>query len=231
MWDENGKPKQPFLLRYENGNIYESKVVPWMDPLLRRKTGIWQGSTDSTQFVTQFDAALWSYWKGRTKTSANLSWWQPAVHAYGFFPYMLPRGEIIRFAVAEVVGYGPGQKEDKIYKDLAGRVRAGVEAGVLFSPVPSWYEQLEYPHLGSKGYIGSTYLQEHPLPWYVTPPVISIRGVADRAIALYTRAVSYDSYSLSIPGYSDRKYVFRVQPNRLERSGGAIFLPKIERAL
>lgn len=186
MWDENGKAKQPFMLRYENGNLYETKIGPWMDPLLRRKTAIWQGADDSTRFATQFEPDLWPYWKGRTKGSTNLSWWQPVVHALGFFPYILPPGETIRFAVAEVVGYGPGQKGDKIYKDLGGRVRAGADAGEYFSPVPSWYEQLAYPHLGSKGFIGSTYLSEHPLPWYVTPPVISIRDVADRAIELYT---------------------------------------------
>jgi hypothetical protein len=70
-----------------------------------------------------------------------------------------------------------------------------VDAGALFNPVPSWYRRLEYPHLGSKGYIGSTYLQENPLPWYVTPPVVSIRDVADRAIEMYTGRplMKYDS--------------------------------------
>lgn len=186
MWDRNGKAKQPFLLRYENGNLYEGKIATWMDPRLRRKTGIWQSPQDSTRFSEQFDPDLWSYWKGRTSTSNNLSWWQPVARAYGFFPYYMEPGSTVRFAVAEVVGYGPGGPGDHVYTDLGGTVRAGADAGALFSPVPSWYDVLEYPHLGSDGTIGSTYLRDHPLPWYVTPPVVSIRDVADRAIEMYT---------------------------------------------
>ncbi|MDZ7342328.1 MAG: T9SS C-terminal target domain-containing protein [candidate division KSB1 bacterium] len=187
MWDEHGKAKQPFLFRYENGNLpAESKTGTWLDPTLRRKTGIWQGDEDSTRFVNQFEPNLWSYWKGRTKSSANLSWWQPVARAYGFFPYLLPPGERMRFTVAEVVGYGPGVASDRKYKDLGGAVRAGVDAGAYFNPVPSWYDTLQYPHLGEKNYIGSTYLRDHPLPWYVTPGVVSIRDVADRAIEIYT---------------------------------------------
>jgi hypothetical protein len=157
-----------------------------MDPTLIRKTGIWQGAADSTRFRDQFEPELWQYWKGRTKSSANLSWWQPVSRAYGFYPYLLPPGETMQFAVAEVAGYGPGVAGDRIYKDLGGNVRAGVDAGAYFNPVPSWYDTLQYPYLGSKNYIGSAYLQNHPLPWYVTPGVVSIRDVADRAIEMYT---------------------------------------------
>jgi hypothetical protein len=187
MWDENGKAKQPFLLRYENGNLPgDTKTGTWMDPTQRRKTSIWQGPQDSTRFVTQFEPELWDYWRGRTSTSANLSWWQPVSRGYGFFPYVAAPGNKLRFSVAEVVGYGPGVADDKQFTDLGGNVRAGADAGVLFNPVPSWYERISYQHLGTKDYIGSTYLQDNPLPWYVTPPVISIRDVADRAIEMYT---------------------------------------------
>ncbi len=187
MWDENGKAKQPFLLRYENGNLpADSKTGTWMNPILRRKTSIWQSPQDSIRFANQFEPELWEYWKGRTSTSANLSWWQPVSRAYGFYPYILPPGEVMRFSVAEVVGYGPGVASDRQYTDLGGNVRFGVDAGALFNPVPSWYDTLHYDHLGTKDYIGSTYLQDHPLPWYVTPGVVSIRDVADRAIQMYT---------------------------------------------
>ena len=187
MWDQNNKAKQPFLLRYENGNLPpEAKTMTWMDPVLQRKTGIFTGTTDSTRFVTQFEPDLWPYWKGRTKSSTNLSWWQPVSRAYGFYPFIVPPGETVCFSVAEVAGYGPGVADDRKYKDLGGNVRAGVDAGVYFNPVPSWYDTLQYQHLGSKSYIGSRYLQDHPLPWYVTPGAVSIRDVADRAVQLYT---------------------------------------------
>ncbi|UCF64014.1 MAG: T9SS C-terminal target domain-containing protein [bacterium] len=196
MWDQNNKAKQPFLLRYENGNLpAESKTATWLDPTLRRKTGIWQGVEDSTRFADQFDPDLWEYWKGRTRGSTNLSWWQPVSRAYGFYPYILPPGEIMRFSVAELIGYGPGGAGDSVYTDLGGTVRAGVDAGFYFSPVASWYYTLRYNFLGSKDFIGTDYLRTHPLPWYVTPGVVSIRDVADRAIEVYTgRAlVKYDS--------------------------------------
>lgn len=187
MWDANDKAKQPFLLRYENGNLPgDTKTGTWMNPILPRKTSVWNTVTDSTRFVDQFEPELWEYWRGRTNSSANLSWWQPVSRAYGFYPYILAPGETMRFTVAEVAGYGPGVASDKIYKDLGGTVRAGVDAGAWFSPVPSWYDTLQYDNLGSKNYIGSTYLQDHPLPWYVTPGVVSIRDVADRAIEMYT---------------------------------------------
>lgn len=187
MWDPNGKAKQPFLLRYENGNLPgDTKTGTWMDPTLRRKTSIWQGTQDSTRFANQFEPELWEYWRGRTSSSANLSWWQPVSRGYGFYPYILPPGETMRFSVAELAGYGPGVAGDRVYRDLGGTVRAGVDAGFMFSPVPSWYDTLQYNYLGTKNYIGSNYLQHRPLPWYVTPGVVSIRDVADRAIEMYT---------------------------------------------
>lgn len=195
MWDQNGKAKQPFLLRYENGNLPDTKGIEWMNPTQRRKTGIWHGPEDSTRFVNQFEPDLWEYWRGRTGTSANLSWWQPVSRGYGFFPYVMEPGDRMRFTVAEVVGYGPGVQGDQVYTDLGGAVRAGVDAGAYFNPIPSWYEPLSYPHLGASNFIGSDYLQENPLPWYVTPPVISVRDVADRAIQMYTgqELMKYDS--------------------------------------
>lgn len=186
MWDENGKAKQPFLFRYENGNLYEGKIAPWMDPQLRRKTGIWQSPEDSIRFTVQFEPDLWQYWKGRTSSSSTLSWWQPVNRGLGFYPYVLEPGGKLRFSVAEVVGYGPGVEGDQIYTDLGGTIRAGAEAGNLFNPVPSWYNIVQYQFAGGDGTVGSTYLRDHPLPWYVTPPVISIRDVADRAIEMYT---------------------------------------------
>ena len=196
MWDENNKAKQPFLLRYENGNLPgDTKTGTWMNPILTRKTGVWQSTNDSTRFADQFEPDLWEYWRGRTKSSVNLSWWQPVSRAYGFYPYVLLSGETMRFTVAEVAGFGPGVAGDKIYTDLGGSVRSGVDAGAYFNPVPSWYDTLHYEHLGSKDYMGSEYLKDHPLPWYVTPGVVSIRDVADRAIEMYTgqQLAKYDT--------------------------------------
>lgn len=189
-WDANGRVKQPFLLRYENGNLpTDAKLIPYLNPELPRKTGPAQGRNDSTRFFDRLNPTDPYYWMGRTKGSVNLSWWQPVNHIYGFYPYFLPPGEALHFSVAEVAGYGPGDAGDTLYTDLGGTVRTGVDAGAYFAPVPSWYDTLIYPYAGTastRQYMGSTYLQTHPLPWYVTPGVVSIRDVADRAIEMYT---------------------------------------------
>jgi hypothetical protein len=219
IWDANAKAKQPFLLRYENGNLPpDAKTRTWLDPALQRKTGTFQGNADSLRVLQQFSRNVndWLYWKGRTKGSVNLSWWQPVARALGFYPYLLPPSESLRFAVAEVVGFGPGVAGDRVYTDLGGTVRTAVDQGLYFAPVPSWYDTLQYPGVGTastRQYIGSRYLQSHPLPWYVTPGVVSIRDVADRAIQMYSGRplVKYDSVQYE-PGATAGTGVYNAVP-------------------
>ena len=195
-WDNNLKIKQPFLNRYENGNLYPSKIQLWMDPAQSRKTRAYRQS-DTLFFKALYpdSAKPWTncYWMGRCRPSVDLGNAQPAAHGYGFGPYILPPLDKMKFALAEVVGYGPGDAGDSIYVDIGGGVRGEPEP--YLHPVPSWYHQMSYANLGAAGVIGSDYLQTHPLPWYVTPGVVSIRDVADRAIQVYTGQplVKYDS--------------------------------------
>lgn len=180
VWDENDKIKQPYLLRYENGNLYFTKLQQWVD-YQARKTGPYKGSSDSLAFPDDN-----YYWIGRVKPSYKLSPAQPANRGYGFAPYLLPPNGTMRFSMAEVVGYGPGVAGDSIYKDMGGSTLGSSEVGSGLHPVPSWYATLSYPEITNPSSIGSTYLQAHPLPWYVDSDVISIRDVADRAIHMYT---------------------------------------------
>jgi hypothetical protein len=196
-WDENNKLKQPFLNRYENGNLYPSKTQLWLDPSQGRKTRPFRLTSDSLFLKAVYgeDPVKWKqgYWLGRSRPSTDLANTQPSSHGYGFGPYTLPTGEKIRFAVAEVVGYGPGIASDSVYKDLGGGIRY-IDSEPLLNPIPSWYKTLTYPGIGTS-VMGSDYLQTHPLPWYVTPGVVSIRDVADRAIQMYTggNPVKYDT--------------------------------------
>jgi hypothetical protein len=186
IWDRNKKVKQPYLNRYENANLYPTKIQAWLDPAQDRKTGPFsRGGTDSTYF-SSFTSPTGDpyYWKGRGKPSWTLSWSQPVGHGYGFGPYTLPAGQTMRFAFAEVVGYGAGVARDSIYSDLGGGIRNEPAPGL--HPVPSWFKSLTYANVGTPPVIGSDYLQTHPLPWYVNPNVVSIRDVADRAIQTYT---------------------------------------------
>jgi hypothetical protein len=196
-WDENRKIKQPFLNRYENGNLYPSKQQLWLDPRQGRKTRPFRITSDSLFLKAVYgeDPTQWKngYWLGRCRPSADLGNSQPASHGYGFGPYTIPPHQKINFSVAEVVGYGAGVASDSVYKDLGGGIRY-VDADPFLNPVPSWYKTITYPGIGTIG-MGSNYLQTHPLPWYVTPGVVSIRDVADRAIQMYTgrELVKYDT--------------------------------------
>ena len=173
VWDENKKMKQPYLLRYENGNCDESKVQAWID-LAARKTGP----------ASKSDSAYYgSYWIGRVKPNFKNGWSQPVVHAFGYGPYQLAPGETAKFTVAEVVGYGPGVPGDSIYSDLGGSSNTA-ETGGGMHPIPSWTKAISYSDVSSP--IGSDYLQTHSLPWFVDPRAVSIRDNADRCIQLYT---------------------------------------------
>lgn len=187
IWDQNSKVKQPYLLRHENGNMYFTKLQPWMD-YQARKTGPFKGKNDSTNFADDN-----YYWIGRVKPSYKLAYSQPVCRGYGFGPYTLAPGEVARFTVAEVVGYGAGVAADSVYKDMGGSTQASLETGSGLHPVPSWYATLSYPE--SSVPVGSDYLKTHPLPWYVDKDVISIRDVADRAIQAYTGKplIKYDT--------------------------------------
>ncbi len=192
VWDETNRLKQPYTNRYENRNVDINKIITWTD-ITTRKTDAFRGAADSTSFLPA-NANDWAYWKGRAKPSSSLGWKQPVSHAYVFGPYTFPPNEHVRFSIAEVVGYGPGVAGDSIYSDMGGGVET---SGNVFHPVSSWYKELNYASAGGNPpLIGSNYLQKHPLPWYVTPGVVSIRDVADRAIQMYTGSnvvVKYDS--------------------------------------
>ncbi|MBI2420414.1 MAG: T9SS C-terminal target domain-containing protein [Ignavibacteriales bacterium] len=189
VWDINNKIKQPYLLRFENANLYYTKITQWLD-YQARKTGPFKGKNDSLNFPDDN-----YYWIGRVKSSYKLAYTQPVCRGYGFGPYTLAPGEIAKFSIAEVVGYGPGRASDSVYRDLGGSTLGSSETGSGMHPVPSWYKTISYPEIQNPGTMGSNYLQTHPLPWYVDPEVVSIRDAADRAIQMYLGGplVKYDT--------------------------------------
>jgi len=203
LWDANRKMKQPYINRYENGNLYPSKIIDGNTAFINaprlRKTRPFNGSNDSLYFGT--------YWIGRAKPSWTLETDQPVSHIYGFGPYNLPPREKLRFVIAEVAGFGAGVAGDSIYSDLGGgngRSSGENEPTPGIHPVSSWYKKMKYDYLntingtqdadGSYS-IGSDYLQTYPLPPYVNSNVISIRDAADRAIQMYKGGpvIKYDS--------------------------------------
>ena len=195
VWDATNRMKQPYINRYENGNLYPSKVgnYGFLDCVSQRKTGPVQNiGSDATYFSP--------YWWGRAKPSWTIGSRQPVGHIYGFGPYTLPPGEKMSMVIAEVAGFGAGVAADSVYQDLGGGAGSdGNDPEPGMHPVPSWYHTIHYPAAvtpnGSSDAMGSDYLQTHPLPSYVNSNVISIRDVADRAIQMYDGGslVKYDT--------------------------------------
>ncbi len=233
VWDENNKFKQPYTTEASgNRNQDLSRTITLgMTLTVHNQTAFNMRSTsatpstDSTNWANEFapyKTATWDptltdplknqeftdYWHGRMKPRAySGSGYTQAFFRYtSFGPYVFPRNQKLRFAVAQVVGYGPGSVQDTVWRDAGGRASSGTNSN-WFSPVPNWQSEVTYPGLSSIAGVstmGSTYLQSHEVPWYVTggrgisradtARVLSIRDVADRAIQAYTGRplVKYD---------------------------------------
>jgi hypothetical protein len=223
VWDANGKFKQPFATE-TNGNRNQDltrTIALGLDLAVHNPAAFNNKSTSSTPSA---DSVLWAkwfapyrdcpwnqslanlalnqefidYWHGKAKPRAlsAAGYNNTFFHYTSFGPYVFPKNGHLHFAVAEVVGYGPGVAADSVWRDAGG---ASVSQTGYYHPVPSWYDSLTYPGLSAIAGIstmGSAYLQTHELPWYVTAGngiskidtarVISIRDVADRAIEMYT---------------------------------------------
>ena len=212
LFDSNFKMKQPYINRYENGNLYPSKIGNggFLDCVAMRKTGPFSNTgTDLSAFG--------SYWAGRAKPSWTIGSRQPSGHIYGFGPYKLQAGDSMKFVIAEVAGFGPGIASDTVYKDLGGGCGSdGTDPEPGTHPVPSWYNEISYPEAktptGSTSTMGSDYMQTNTLPSYVNSNVISIRDVADRAIQIYSGLplVKYDDSQFE-PRTTPEQGVYRVR--------------------
>jgi len=234
IWDANHKVKQPYVNRYENGNLYNTKVQAWLDNQAR-KQGPFKGHTDSLSLPDNN-----YYWIGRGKPYVKGQFKQPVNRGYIFGPYTLLPGETAKFTVAEVVGYGPGRASDSVYKDIGGSTLGDNETGTGLHAVPSWYSQLSYPDVQNPNSIGSNYLQNHPLPWYVDPDAVTIRDEADRCIQMYTGGpvIKWDSLQFEPKNTSEKgvyntvKIPFPAPVIRIENSSSAtnkiIWGPQVE---
>ncbi|HCA79214.1 MAG TPA: T9SS C-terminal target domain-containing protein, partial [Bacteroidetes bacterium] len=218
VWDENGKFRQPYTTQQvpnRNVDLSASRAISYGLTLASRpytsfdfKSTTATPKTDSTNWATYYSPSkatdpvvnqtLMDYWQGRAKpralTSGNYS--QTSFHYSSFGPYVFGKGQHLKFAVAQMVGYGAGVAADTVLRDAGG---ASSSTHQYYEPVITWYDSVSYPGLSALTgvrYAGSAYLKNnaHKLPWYVSgkissadpSPVISLRDVADRAIQMYT---------------------------------------------
>ncbi|MCX7983811.1 MAG: T9SS C-terminal target domain-containing protein [Bacteroidetes bacterium] len=212
VWDEQGRFKQPWITQQipnRNQDLSDSRLGALMMISNRPFSGFdfRSGRTDSTNWANFYypyasvnpakNLELMKYWHGRIRPRAtgtgNYS--QTTLHYTTFGPYVFKKNVRMKFAIAQLVGYGPGIATDTVYRDAGGfATETGYSTGG-FKPVVSWYDSISYPGIHATfTHMGSAYLKTHPLPWYVTgkisnldpEPVISLRQVADRAIQMYT---------------------------------------------
>lgn len=192
VWDANNKLKQPYNIRWDNGNLNIAKLQTNLNC---------EDSRYNAPFRRSDTADFGTYWLGRGKPNWTSTLRNPTGKMYGFGPYTLLPGEKIHFVIAEVAGFGPGSAGDSIYSDLGGgwgNNGTPTEPSPGIHPVASWYRTIQYDYLNNKdpnAVMGSTYLRSHPLPGYVNSRVVSIRDVADRAIQMFKGGpvVKYDT--------------------------------------
>jgi hypothetical protein len=218
VWDENGKFRQPYTAQQvpnRNVDLSDSRAISYGLTLASRpytsfdfRSTTATPKTDSVNWATYYSPSmatdptvnktLMDYWQGRAKpralTSGNYT--QTSMHYTSFGPYVFGKGKHLKFAVAQVVGYGAGVAADTVLRDAGGAFSSSKQ---YYEPVITWYDSVSYPGLSGLSvlsYAGSAYLKNNPLPWYVSgkisnadpSPVISLRDVADRAIQMYTGA-------------------------------------------
>jgi hypothetical protein len=192
VWDANWHLKQPYLNRLETSLWSEAKYITNMNVLSYPRSGNSPYSS-STLFGPD--------WRGRGSFNIRQSWQFAVGRQFVFGPYILHPGEKIRFAIAEVAGYGSSRREDvertPHLQDEGGSCGQGCNESAsanAFNPVTSLYDTVVYGF--DVKVHGSRYLQTYNLPEYIDTTVVSIREVADRAIQTYagtTEPVDYDT--------------------------------------
>lgn len=223
VWDANNKFKQPYAVE-TNGNRNQELARTINLGLTLDQHNPAAFNNKSTSSTASADSTLWAkwyapykdcpwnpamadparnqefidYWHGKAKPRAlSSSGYNNVLFQYtSYGPYVFPKGAHLKFAVAEVIGYGPGVAADSVWRDAGG---ASSSQTGFYNPVVSWYDSLRYPGISAIAginSIGSSYLKTHELPWFVTAgrgisrvdtaKVISIRDAADRAIQMYT---------------------------------------------
>ncbi len=239
VWDDMGRFRQPWISQQvpnRNQDLSDTRLGALMSVTRGRPYSSFnfknntQDSINWSTFYYPYAAVdpaknyeLMKYWHGRAKpralSSGNYS--QTTLHYTSFGPYIFKPNVPLRFSIAHVVGYGPGVAGDTVLRDAGGAASEPTGTSTAwFKPVISWYDSITYPGIHSNyNYMGSAYLKNNPLPWYVTgkisdvdpEPVISLRQVADRAIQMYTgeQYKKYDTVQLK-PEYTPRTGIYKA---------------------
>ena len=169
--DENKHIKQPWSNKVSTGNTRSSKMKDWSINPDSRWSGVYsEGSTTWPQIPNNDPR-----WYGRAAFNYRQSVDAGQKHIV-FGPYTLNIGDTLRYAIAEVVGYG-GEPGKLVEGGPSGQI------GVLkqWNPIPTWDKKVVLD--------GETmtehYLTDYGYPDYVNSSTRNVEQVAYKAFQAY----------------------------------------------
>jgi hypothetical protein len=183
--DAAGRLKQPFMNKVESGNARESKMIPKLVPFTR-----WSGTYTNFRETTYppdpaLEDPMSERWTGRGAFNFRQSYKAVGSHIT-FGPYILEPGEKMRFAMAEVVGYGA--TEDPNDPDEGGGLGEAIDEQDPWHFPPRWNQPVALANVdGTAGEVlTEDYLGNYGYPDYVNSDVRTVKDVADKAYQAYT---------------------------------------------
>lgn len=178
--DPLGRVKQPFNNKITTGITSSSKLITsWLSPYYGRWASAWGASTTEKIPPTLYggDGALWAAkWTGRSKYNKNQSA-QACSKLNTFGPYTLKIGAKLKFALAEVVGYG---QDDMKYVE-GGNAIYHWSSNTQFSQIPGMDRKVVL----NGQVMTEHYLTDYGYPDYVNSNVRTVQDVAKKAFQAY----------------------------------------------
>ena len=183
--DASGRLKQPYSNKISTGNTASSKLENnWLSPTDGRWSGIWGASTNIIVPPNIYGGSgvEWSAnWSGRAKYNRNQTA-QACSKMMVFGPYTIRIGDKLKYALAEVCGYGADSLKDGITKYVQGGY-----ANYWWPQNTQWAES---KGMDRKVVIGGETITEHYLtdfgyPDYVNSNVRTVQQVAHNAFKAY----------------------------------------------
>ncbi|MBU0476270.1 MAG: hypothetical protein KKF62_19145 [Bacteroidetes bacterium] len=169
--DENKHIKQPWSNKVSTGNTNSAKMKDWSINPDSRWSGVYSDGSTTWPIVPHND----SRWYGRAAFNYRQSIDAGQKHIV-FGPYSLNIGDTLRYAYAEVVGYG-GQAGKKVEGGPSG------QNGVLvqWNPIQSWDKKV----IINGETLTEHYLTDFGYPDYVNSKVKNVQQVANKAFKAY----------------------------------------------
>ncbi|MBI9071472.1 MAG: hypothetical protein JEY94_07725 [Melioribacteraceae bacterium] len=169
--DENKHIKQPWSNKVSTGNTRSTKMEDFSINPDSRWSGVYSDGSTTWPILPNNDPR----WYGRAAFNYRQSVDAGQKHIV-FGPYTLNIGDTLRFALAEVIGYG-GQAKKSVEGGPSGQV------GVLkqWNPIPNWDKKVVI----NGETLTDNYLTEFGYPDYVNSDVKNVQQVAHKAFTAY----------------------------------------------